>query len=283
MRRPPMLRFRLAVLAAALLWSTAGAAIKLSSLSAWQLSSGRSLVAAAILFLAFPRGRRLPSRRALGAACAYAATVTLFVIANKLTTSANAIFLQDTAPLWVLLLSPFLLGERARRDELWAVPIFLVGLGLFFVDRLAPGQALGNAVALLSGVAFAGTIMGLRAVSEEGPAVLVAGNVIAGLVSLPRAFFGPEPTATDVGLVAFLGVFQLGLAYTLFQYGLRKTPAIEASLLILIEPVLNPVWTWLLAGEVPGRFALWGGAIILAGCVWRTVAAARTPRAGVPA
>src|SRR5688500_15662561 len=128
-----MLRARLAILAAAVLWSTAGAAVKLSSLSAYQIASGRSLVAALVLALAFPAGRRLPSRGAMKVSVAYAATVVLFIIANKLTTAANAIFLQDTAPLYVLLLSPFLLKERPTRGELMAVPVFLLGLVLFFL------------------------------------------------------------------------------------------------------------------------------------------------------
>jgi DME family drug/metabolite transporter len=278
-----MLRHRTAVLAAAVLWSTAGAAIKLSELSAWQLSAGRSLVAAAILALVFSRGRRWPSRRAWLVALAYAATVTLFVAANKLTTAANAIFLQDTAPLWVLVLSPWLLRERPSRGEVLAAPVFLLGLSLFFLDQLQPGQALGNVLALVAGVAFALTIIGLRAVSDEGPAVLVTGNLVAGLVSLGPALGGEAPGGLDWAIIAFLGVFQLGLSYALFQYGLRRTRAIEGSLLILVEPVLNPVWTFLLAGERPGPFALLGGAIILAATAWRTVAASRAARAGLPA
>ncbi|AKJ07771.1 threonine/homoserine efflux transporter RhtA [Archangium gephyra] len=266
-----MLRSRLCLLAAAVLWSTAGAAVKLSSLSAWQIASGRSLVAALVLALAFPAGRKLPSRRGLAAALAYAVTVVSFIIANKLTTSANAIFLQDTAPLYVLLLSPLLLRERPSRGELAAVPVFLLGLSLFFLDQLAPGQFWGNVIALGSGVAFAMAILGLRAVGEEGSSVLVWGNLIAGFSVLVPALGGPSPTTLDVGLILFLGVFQLGLAYTLFHRGLRETPAVEASLLILLEPVLNPVWTFLLAGERPGPWALVGGAIILLATAWRTL------------
>ncbi|HSP81652.1 MAG TPA: EamA family transporter [Myxococcaceae bacterium] len=277
-----MLRSRLYLLAAAVLWSTAGAAVKLSTLSAWQLASGRSLVAALVLALAFPAGRRLPSRRGLGVSVAYAATVVLFILANKLTTSANAIFLQDTAPLYVLLLSPLLLRERPTRGELAAVPVFLLGLSLFFLDRLAPGQLGGNLTALASGVAFAFTILGLRAANEEGPVVLVWGNLIAGVSVLVPALGGPTPTPLDVGLLLFLGVFQLGLAYTLFTWGIRNTPAVEASLLILLEPVLNPVWTFLLAGEQPGPWALVGGTIILIATAWRTVLGAASRRASAP-
>jgi drug/metabolite transporter (DMT)-like permease len=270
-----MLRSRLYLLAAAVLWSTAGAAVKLSSLSAWQLASGRSLIAALVLALAIPSGRKLPSRRGLLAALAYAATVVSFIIANKLTTSANAIFLQDTAPLYVLLLSPLVLRERPSRGELAAVPVFLLGLSLFFLDQLDPGQLWGNVIALGSGVAFALCILGLRAVGEEGSSVLVWGNLIAGFSVLLPALGGPSPTALDLGLLVFLGVFQLGLAYTLFQRGLRETPAVEASLLILLEPVLNPVWTFLFTGERPGPWALVGGAIILLATAWRTLLGAR--------
>lgn len=277
--RPAMLRSRLYLIAASLLWSTAGAAVKLSTLSAYQIASGRSLIAALVLWLAFPAGRKRPSPRALGVAVAYAATVVLFIIANKLTTAANAIFLQDTAPLYVLLLSPLLLRERPSRSELTAAPVFLLGLSLFFLDQLQPGQLLGNGIALGSGVAFALTIMGLRAASSEGQVVLVWGNLLAGVSVLVPALSGPVPTVLDGGLLVFLGVFQLGLAYTLFNLGIRDTPAVEASLLILLEPVLNPVWTFLLAGERPGPWALVGGGIILLATVWRTVLGARSTSA----
>jgi DME family drug/metabolite transporter len=278
-----MVRHRLAILAAAFLWSTAGAAIKMSQLDGWQIASGRSLVAAAVLALVLPASRRRPSKRAWLVAAAYAATVVLFVLANKLTTAANAIFLQDTAPLYVLALSPILLDERPTRGEVAAVPIFVLGLALFFVDRLATGQLLGNAIALVSGLAFALCILGLRAVQGEGQAILLWGNLLAGFVTLAPALAGASPGSTDVAIVLFLGTFQLGLSYALFQYGVRGTPAVEASLLVLLEPVLNPIWTFLLAGERPGPWALTGGAIILAATAWRTVASARAARRPPPA
>lgn len=275
MRPRRMLRHRLAILAAAALWSSAGAAIKLSQLGGWQLAAGRSLVAGAVLALVLSGSRRLPSRKAWLVASAYAATVVLFVVANKLTTSANAIFLQDTAPLYVLALSPVLLKERATRGELAAVPVFIAGLALFFVDRLEPGQLLGNVLALVSGLSFALCILGLRAVPSEGQAILVWGNLLAGVGALAPALDGPTPTATDLWIVLFLGTFQLGLSYALFQYGVRHTPAVEASLLVLLEPVLNPIWTFLFTGERPGSWALLGGTIILAATAWRTLAGAR--------
>ncbi|MDC0714876.1 DMT family transporter [Stigmatella sp. ncwal1] len=274
-----MLRPRLYLLGAAVLWSTAGAAIKLSTLNAFQLASGRSLIAALMLFLVFSDGRRRPTPRMLGVAAAYAATVVLFIFANKLTTSANAIFLQDTAPLYVLLLSPLLLKERPSRGELVAVPVFLLGLSLFFFDQLSPGQLQGNLVAMASGVAFALTILGMRAASADGSAILIWGNLLAGLSFLGPALNGPTPTLMDLGLLAFLGVFQLGMGYALFHRGLREVPAVETSLLVLLEPVLNPVWAFLVAGEQPGPWALLGGGIILLATVWRTLLGVRDSNA----
>jgi len=260
------------ILAAATLWSTAGAAIKLCGLSGWQINFGRSAVAALFLAAIVPGARRRPDRSVGWVAVAYAFTVLLFVLANKATTSANAIFLQDTAPLWVLLLSGVLLHERPTRGELLSAPLFLVGLLLFFLDQLSPGQAVGNVIAVASGVAFALCILGLRKLGSRNVGAIVWGNALASLMSLPMALRGPAPTARDVGIVLFLGLFQLGAAYALFARGVRHTPAVEASLLALVEPVLNPVWTYLLAGERPGPWAIRGGAIILAATLWRTLA-----------
>lgn len=277
------LRHRLYILGAAVLWSTAGAAIKLSTLNSWQLAAGRSLFAALALYVLLPEGRQLPKGRAWLVSMAYAATVSLFVVANKLTTAANAIFLQDAAPLYILLLSPWLLNERPTRSELFAVPVFLVGLSLFFADQLSAGQLWGNAVAIVAGVAFALCIIGLRWAQQQSSSVLLAGNGLVVVALGPLALWGPAPLAADWGLLAFLGVFQLGLAYRLFSRGLSATPAIEASLLMLLEPVLSPLWTYLSTGERPGPFALTGGAVILAATVWRTLAAARIEQAGARA
>jgi drug/metabolite transporter (DMT)-like permease len=260
------------ILAAATLWSTAGAAIKLCGLSGWQINLGRSAVAALFLAAIIPAARRRPDRSVAWVSVAYAFTVLLFVLANKATTSANAIFLQDTAPLWVLLLSPVLLHERPSRGELLSAPLFLVGLFLFFLDQLSPGQAVGNLIAVASGVAFALCILGLRKLGSRNVGAIVWGNALAALLSLPMALRGPAPTLRDAGIVLFLGLFQLGLSYALFARGVRHTPAVEASLLALVEPVLNPVWTFLLAGERPGPWAIRGGAIILAATLWRTLA-----------
>jgi drug/metabolite transporter (DMT)-like permease len=279
-----VLRSRLLVLAAAVLWSTAGAAMKLCALNGWQIAAGRSLVAGLFLLIASPPARSRPSGRTLLVALAFAGTTIQFALATKLTTAANAIFIQDTAPLWVLLLSPWLLGESATRGELLAIPVYATGLGLFFLDDLSSGQMNGNLVALGSGVAFALCILGLRRLRGEGaPVALTWGNLLSALLALPFALAGPAPGASDLGLLLFMGIFQLGLAYLCFTRGLERVPAVEASLLVLLEPVLNPIWTFLLAGERPGRWALVGGAVVLLATAWRTLAPAWARRADAAA
>jgi DME family drug/metabolite transporter len=285
-----MLKSRLLLLLAACLWSTAGAAMKLCQLSGVQIAGGRSLVAGLFLFLLVPEARRKPSWLVFHTAVAYAATVGLFAISNKLTTAANAIFLQSTAPLWVLMLSARWLGERPTRPELLAMPIYGLGLSLFFLDELSPGQRAGNLVAVAAGVAFAMCIVGLRRLSRSaeiqssapgsseasthgaGASALVLGNGLAALCAAPFWYGGPIARPIDLGILVYLGVFQLGLAYLCFVRGVGGTRALEASLLVLLEPVLNPIWAFLFAGERPGPWALAGGSIVLGATVWRIVA-----------
>ena len=274
----PMLKSRLYLLAAAALWSTAGAGMKLCGLSTLQIAGGRSLIAGLFLLVAVRESRRWPRWRMALATAGYASTVILFVLANKLTTSANAIFIQDTAPLWVLVFAAWLLHERPRRGELLAIPVYGVGLTLFFLDELSPGGFTGNLVALASGFTFALLIVGMRLAREDGPAALALGNLVAAAVALPFWGYGGSPRLVDLGIVAYLGVFQLGLAYVCFGRGIAHVPAVEASLLVLLEPVLNPIWTFLLAGERPGPWALLGGAVVLGATVWRTLASALEQR-----
>ncbi|MFL6291422.1 MAG: DMT family transporter [Thermoanaerobaculia bacterium] len=264
---------RLRVLAAAALFSSGGAAIKAISLNAWQVAGFRSAVAAVALFLMLPEARRRPPLKVLLVGVAYAATMMLFVLSNKLTTSASAIFLQSTAPLHVLLLSPWLLGERVRRADLAYMGVLALGLASFFigldpVSATAPNPWLGNVLATLSGVTWALTVMGLRALgrggSDWGPASALWGNVIACLVCLPLALPVASSRPADWAVIAYLGVFQIAVAYVFLIRGLRQVTALEASLLLLLEPVLNPIWAWLAHGERPGTWSIGGGLLILA-------------------
>lgn len=283
---PTSLADRLRVLAAAALFSSGGALIKAVHFNGWQVASFRSFVAAATLFLVLREVRRRPTLKVLGIGVAYALTMILFVLANKTTTSASAIFLQSTAPLYVLLLSPWLLHEKIRGRDVVFMVVLGLGLGLFFVgfdpvSATAPNPKLGNVLALTSGVAWALTIMGLRDLGKGGeswgPTAAFWGNAFAALGCLPMALpLGPS-SPTDWLLVAVLGVFQISLAYVFLLRGLEKVGAFEASLLLLLEPVLNPVWAWMVHGERPGGWSMAGGAVILLSTVAKSWVDARAP------
>ena len=271
----PAARARLAILATAFLFSTGGAAIKATAFGSWQVASLRSGVAAAVLWLLVPAARRLPRGRALrttvGVAFCYAATLILFVLANKLTTAANTIFLQATAPLYILLLGPLWLHEPIRRRDLGFMAAVAGGMALFFVGRqpafaTAPDPVRGNLLATLSGLSYALMLVGLRWLGKGTghPAAAVAlGNLFAFLIALPFALpLTPHP-ARDWAVILYLGTLQIGLAYTLLARAIPHLPALEVSLLLFLEPALNPLLAWLVHGEYPGPFALAGGIVII--------------------
>jgi drug/metabolite transporter (DMT)-like permease len=271
---------RASVLGAALLFSTGGAAIKATQLSGFQVASFRSAVAALAMALLLPAARRRWSKRTLFVALAYAATMVLFVTANKLTTAANTIFLQSSAPLYVLLLSVTVLKERVRASDVAYMLVLGVGLGLFFVaspvpDRLAPDPFLGNALATAAGVSWALTVFGLRWLELREPGVgalpaTLLGNLVAALLCLPLALPVANASTNDVLAILYLGVFQIGLAYLLLTRAAMQVPALEMSLLLLVEPVLNPIWAFLLHREMPSLGSLAGGSLILGATAVRT-------------
>jgi DME family drug/metabolite transporter len=268
------MRNRLLILGAEVLFSTGGAAIKAASLTSWQVACFRSGGAAAALLLLVPAARRLRNYRVWVAAVAYAATMILFVAANKLTTAANAIFIQSTAPLYLLLLGPWLLKEPIRRRDLAFMAMVAAGLSLFFfgaerIAATAPDPSRGNLLAVVSGVTWAFTIAGLRWLGrmqsdDLSLGMVTAGNLMAFAVCLPLALPVTHWGAPDLAVIGYLGVFQIGLAYVCISKGIRKVPAFEASGLLLVEPALNPLWAWLVHGEIPSAGALAGGALILA-------------------
>lgn len=301
MERRAALKARLEVLAAAALFSTGGAAVKATTLSGWQVACFRSAVAAAAFFLLLPGARRRPSPAILGVAASYAATMICFVQGNKLTTAAATIFLQATAPLYVLLLAPWVLKERIRRLDVVYMAVLGGGMALLLAGRdpssaTAPNPALGNLLALASGITWAITILGLRGLNRRqaahadggGPAVdpgLTAslwGSLLTCTVCLPLALPVHQATPGDLGVVLFLGIFQISLAYLFLNRGIGGVPAFEASLLLLLEPVLNPIWAWLVHGERPGGWSLLGGAVILAATTARSFWEARGRRGDNP-
>ena len=284
----PSLPPRLQIALAALLFSTGGAAIKLADFTGWQVASFREGIAALVLLVCLPAARRGFSWRAAVVGLAYAFTLISFVLANRLTTSANTIYLQSPAPFFVLLLAPLLLREPVRRRDLPVLLAVLAGLLLVFgggdvASTTSPDPARGNLLALGTGISFALMMCGLRWLGREGNrtdgalAAVVLGNIIACAVTLPVALPVTGAGAGDWLLMGYLGAFQIGLAYLLVTSGLRHVPVLAASLLLLIETALNPVWTWLLLGEVPSAAAVAGGAIIVGATALHAAAGALRP------
>lgn len=281
----------LKLIGAAALFSTGGAAIKACDFTSWQVAGLRSAVAGLAFLAMVPAARRLPNARECLVGLCYAITLVLFVLANKLTTAANTIFLQSTAPLYILLLGPWLLKERIRPRDLVFLVAIASGLALFFLDideprETAPDPFHGNLLALGSGFGWALTVVGLRWLGPQsgdpaaGVGAIVVGNFMACALCLPFALPLPTGTVEDWSVIAYLGVFQIGLAYVLVTSALRYLEAFEASVLLLVEPVMSPVWAWIVHGERPGPWALAGGAIIIASTLaktWWDAAKSRRP------
>jgi drug/metabolite transporter (DMT)-like permease len=283
------LRNHLLLVAAALLFSTGGAVIKAATLTGWQIACFRSGVAALVLVAALPGARRGWNWRLFPVAATYAATLIAFVLANRLTTSANAIFLQSTAPLYTLLLSPLLLKERIHREGLFYMLVVGAGLALFFsggqpVLATAPDPPRGNVLGLVSGLAYALMLIGLRWLGRRpepnaGLAAVAMGNALACIVTLPMALPLRSLSFADGAVILFLGAFQIGLAYVCVTRAMRHVTAFEANTVLLLEPALNPVWAWLMQGERPPAMALTGGAIILSATLAHTWLQRRGPGA----
>ena len=273
-------RGRLLVAAAALLWSSGGLAIKLVPLSGLGVAFWRSFVSAIFLLLVFRPSRARWRHAKPSTVAVYALMILTFVSATKMTTAANAIFLQYTGPLYVLGLAPFLLKERFRKIDAAAVGVALAGMSLFFVGRLDPGALLGNFVAVLSGLFFGLTVLLLRR-DASGDAIpsVIAGNLAAAALAFPFARGNLALDGRGLLLVVFLGVVQMGISYVLFVKGLKTVPATEASLIGMLEPMFNPLWAFIGLGERPTPWALLGGAIVLVAVAGRTVLGARAGEA----
>lgn len=261
------------VLFAVLLWSTGGLFIKLTTLGPFAVNGGRSLFAAAVVAaFTYKKGLKIDGFT-LFTSFLYAGTLTCFVFATKNTTAANAIFLQYTAPVYILILSPFILKEHFRVADLVTVILCIGGMSLFFLDgraaTTAPNVYLGNVAALVSGAFFGLYILFLRHPRslQRNPAVSVFyGNILVVLAMTPVLAASPPDSigASDIAAVIFLGVFQIGVAYTLFTSGLAAgVRSMDASIIGFIEPLFNPVWVFLFLGEKPSPFAVAGGGVII--------------------
>jgi len=260
---------------AAVLWSTSGVFVKGLDWQPLSILAGRGIFTS-ILFLLYMR--RLPkkvTRWTLLAAGGSMATQFLFVTSTKLTTAANSIFLQYTAPIYVVVLAYLLLREKPLRSDLIAMGIIFIGLLLFFGDQLSPDGFYGNILAVLSGMTSAIMMVSFRAQKNSSPedSVLIASLVIAifGFPSVLKETW----TISSWSVLAYLGIFQIGVAFIFFTKGIKHIPALEANLIGTLEPILNPVWVFLFLGERMGKSALLGGLVVLMGVIVSAVGSAR--------
>lgn len=266
---------------AAVLWSSGGILIKLVEWNPVAIAGARSGISAIFMFmyLKFKYKKtkassklniKLTKTKLIGA-CIYASTVILFVVANKLTSAANVILLQYTAPIWVAMFSGLILNEKVRKVDWISIACVMFGMGLFFIGDIERGEMLGNILAVASGLALAGVILTLK-LQEEGTAVEMTflGNLITFLIGIPFMMLSIPSLSSVFGLI-LLGVFQLGLSYILFAESVKHVTAVEAILIPVIEPLLNPVWVFIFAAEIPKFMAIVGGVIVVLSVVLRSV------------
>lgn len=263
---------------AALLWSTGGLLIKSVSWHPMAIAGMRGIIAGLLVLLVVRRPQFTWSAAQIGGGVAYAATVILFVLANKLTTAANAILLQFTAPIYVAIFGPWFVGERTTKFDWCIVLTVFLGIGLFFCDSLDTGGLVGNILAVVSGVTFAWVALFVRR-QKKGSTLesLLIGNVLAALIGLPFMFTS-MPDARSWTCLILLGVFQLGLSYILFVTAAKRVRALDSILITVLEPLLNPVWVFLLLGERPGKWALVGGGVVIVAVTVRGIIIARQDR-----
>jgi drug/metabolite transporter (DMT)-like permease len=259
-----------AVFLCAVLWSSAGLFIKLIDWNPLVIAGGRSLIAAvfmaAVRFMV-PGRRNSPFRlsQLWAGGTAYALTMLLFVVANKMTSAANAILLQYSAPIWAALLGWALAGEKPRKVHWISLALVTGGLVLFFKDGLGNGSFAGDSIALAAGVFFGANSAVMRAQKGDSADSILLAHIITALACAPFALvYPPRFSAESAAAILFLGLIQIGVASLLFSYGIKRLPAVQAMLTATAEPVLNPVWVFLVVGERPALFSVFGGVIIIA-------------------
>jgi drug/metabolite transporter (DMT)-like permease len=249
-----------------------GVLIKSIDLHPLAIAGVRSAIAAVVLALAVPRLRFTWTRVQFATAFCFAFTVISFVSATKLTTAANAILLQYTAPIYIIALSGPLLGEKITRRDIVALIAVLAGMVIFFLENISPQHLWGDLIALVSGLAFAGLTLSLRMHKGDSTfASLFLGHILTALIGLPFLWYGPSPTPRAWFYLSLLGVFQLGIPYILYGMAISHVTALEGSLIPMLEPIFNPIWVVLIYGERPSLYAIAGGALVIATVVWHTL------------
>jgi len=266
---PNRTRALMMLVATAVMWSLGGLLIKSIELHPLAISGTRSAIAGLVIWAFLRRPKFTWSKTQLAAALAYAATVMLFVAANRLTTATNAIMLQFTAPVYVAFLAHHFLKERTTRFDWLVIAATLGGMTLFFLEYLGPSGLLGNVLAIFSGVSFACFTVLMRLQKDGSPMESVLlGNVLSALIGLPF-LVGAPPLAADWAPLIILGVVQLGIPYILYSFAIKHVSALDAILVPVLEPLLNPLWVFLMLDEAPGFWSFLGALVVITSVILR--------------
>ena len=254
------------------MWSLGGLLIKSIPWPPLAISGMRGGIAAIVIYI-FSRNDKITiTKDKIIAACFYTLVVTLFVMANKLTTAGNAILLQYTAPVYVALFGYMFLGERSTFVDWATIMILLLGLALFFFDDLSFDGYLGNVLAILSGMSFAGLTLLLRKQKDDSPSdSILLGNILTLVIGLPVIVGGTEFDLNSIILILLLGVLQLGIPYILYTTAIKHVTALDAIIFPIIEPILNPILVFIVLGETLGAWSVFGGALVLSGVIFRAI------------
>lgn len=263
---------------ASLLWSLGGVLIKLIQLNPIAITGIRSTISAALIWFLLKKPKFNWSKAQILGGISYACMMFFFVAANKMTTAANAILLQYTAPIYVAIFGFVFLKERTSRLD-WITTIFVLsGMALFFMDDIELQNMLGNLLAIASGISFAAMVIVLRKQKNDSPLEsILIGNIFAAVIALPF-MFQSLPSTSDFRTLIILGIFQLGLPYIFYAIAIKHVSAMESILIPVIEPIANPIWVFLAVGEFPSKWAFVGGTIVLLAVTIRCIIVARNPQ-----
>ncbi len=260
----------------AILWSSSGLLVKIISWQPLSILSGRSILSSVVfwIFLKYPT-RFNWTRLQVTGAVAYVGAQIFFIMATKLTTAANAIFLQYTLPIYIVLFGYWFLNERPQRADWISLIVIFAGLFLFFGDDLNFDGFSGNILAIVSGMAMALLMLCMRKQKDGTPAnTILLGNILGAVIGLPF-LFQESYSLPNLGIIAYLGIFQIGLSFVLYSIAIKQVQALEATLILTLEPILNPLWVFLVIGETPGKLALIGGMFVIGAVTARAVVSVR--------
>ena len=259
----------LCVFLASVCFSLGGLFIKLVPWQALAINGARNLIGAAVIgvYLLITHHKIVFSRQVFIGAAAMIGVTTLFALANKMTTAANAIVLQFTAPAFVILLMALLYHEKPRKADLLTCACVLLGVILFFVDGIQAGNQPGNIAAVVSGICYAGVFMMNTGEKADAISSCFLGQLTAGVLLTPLCFRETDFSAPTLAAVFALGAVQVGGAYILFSIGIKNTPPVTASLITGMEPIMNPLWVALFYGETVSPLSIVGSVIVIGSIV----------------